>query len=265
MQMICRAVSCQIKFDSARPFSSKFITNMIQISLKSPENEKEFQHGHGPLEFGRGPRRDLPRQTVNDPYMSFNQLVVEELGDQQLRVDNVSEHVPVEIDGSEPLGILSSRIVKLPVHLRIGKTDLHFSTFSSPIELDETTRTLKQMSFSSENVRSLRELGSAPDPETLARWFETLICVQQAAASSSEFFFETAQAVVNLVGLDRGLVLLREANDWKAVAEYAAEPFAATPISFDQEPEYSHRVLNEVLQTGQTFYQTMGSAPPTAS
>ena len=46
-------------------------------------------------------------------------------------------------------------------------------------------------------------------PERLTQWFETVISVQRAAAGSAEFYEETAQAVVQLVGLDGAQVLLR--------------------------------------------------------
>ena len=51
----------------------------------------------------------------------------------------------------------------------------------------------------------------------MARWFEALIGVQRAAASSPDFFAQTARAVVELIGLDCGLVLLRHQDDWDPV------------------------------------------------
>ncbi len=187
---------------------------MIHFHLYNSNEERTFQHSEGPLELGRGPQRNVPRQTVNDPYMSFNQMVVTELENRPIRIENISEHVPVEIEGSEPIALLSTRIVKLPVHLRIGRTNLQISAGPDPEELEPFAKTLRPSVHGSTERPSLRDLGDAPDAETLAQWFETVICVQQAATSSSEFFIETARAVVELVGLDRGMVLLREGEQY---------------------------------------------------
>jgi adenylate cyclase len=105
-------------------------------------------------------------------------------------------------------------------------------------------------------MRTLRELGETPDAETLARWFETLIMVQQAAASSAEFLDTTARAVVELVGLDVGLVLLREADAWRVAAEAARDEGTHT---------FSTTVLAEVVQQRRTFYRNLGADPGAAS
>ncbi len=63
----------------------------------------------------------------------------------------------------------------------------------------------------SEHV-SFSPLQEDPTPEQLARCLESLVTVQRSAASSPEFYAETARAVIELIGLDFGLVLLRRAG-----------------------------------------------------
>ena len=77
------------------------------------------------------------------------------------------------------------------------------------------------------------QLSHAPGSEELARWFEALVGVQRAAASSPDFFAETARAVVELIGLDSGLVLLRRDGDW--------EPLACYPPHDDAKSQFSRR------------------------
>src|SRR5262249_43968559 len=91
------------------------------------------------------------------------------------------------------------------------------------------------------------------DAETLSQWFETVIAVQRAATGSPEFYEQTAEALVDLVGLDRGLVLLRRGDDWEVVARYPAGP---------GEHEFSHTILGRGLREHRTFYQP---APPSAT
>ena len=77
-----------------------------------------------------------------------------------------------------------------------------------------------------------------------------MIRVQRAAASSPNFYDEIAQAVVELIGLDYALVLLRKEDDWEVVSRYA------TPDA--PRMEFSRTVLNRVCTEKQTFYQATG-------
>ncbi len=104
---------------------------------------------------------------------------------------------------------------------------------------------------------NIGQMGDSPDAQTLAHWFETVISVQQAAAGSEEFYHETARAVVDLVGLDRGLVLLREDDDWKVVAMCATDDRVGA--------NYSRGILDEVYQLRQTVYRNLDKASLTES
>ncbi len=91
------------------------------------------------------------------------------------------------------------------------------------------------------------QLSHAPESEELARWFEALIGVQRAAASSVDYFAQTACAVVELIGLDCGLVLLRREDDW--------EPVACYPPHDDAKSQFSRSILRTVVSQRRTFYQ----------
>ncbi len=65
---------------------------------------------------------------------------------------------------------------------------------------------------------SLPALGDTPSFEQLTSWFDTLLSVQRSAVGSDAFYDETAMALVELIGLDRGLVLLRTTTGWRIVA-----------------------------------------------
>ncbi len=91
------------------------------------------------------------------------------------------------------------------------------------------------------------QLGQAPESDEMARWFEALIGVQRAAASSPNYFAETARAVVELIGLDCGLVLLRRDDDW--------DPVACYPPHDDAKSQFSRSILKTVVSQRRTFYQ----------
>ena len=91
----------------------------------------------------------------------------------------------------------------------------------------------------------------------MARWFEALIGVQRAAASSPDFFDETARAVVELIGLDCGLVLLRREGQWV--------PVACHPPHDDARSQFSRSIIETVVSQRRTFYQGGGFQPAAAS
>jgi adenylate cyclase len=97
----------------------------------------------------------------------------------------------------------------------------------------------------------LSESGEAPSAEALAKWFERVIHLQQAPAGSPEFYQQTAQAVVDLIGLDLGLVLLSRNDSWVIAGSFAAIDTVSV--------QFSRTLLNRVVSQRRTFYQDLES------
>ena len=91
------------------------------------------------------------------------------------------------------------------------------------------------------------QLSNAPGSDELARWFEALVGVQRAAASSPDFFAETARAVVELIGLDSGLVLL-------APRRRLGYRWLAIPRMTTRQSQFSRWILDTVVRERRTFY-----------
>ncbi|HEX5271096.1 MAG TPA: adenylate/guanylate cyclase domain-containing protein, partial [Gemmataceae bacterium] len=107
---------------------------------------------------------------------------------------------------------------------------------------------------------SLDALGEAPSADRLASWFETVLAVQGAPPGSPEFYQQTAKALVERVGLDRALVLLRRGERWEVAARVAA-----SEGGFGR--DFSAGILRHVVTERRTFYQgrASGDLPPTES
>ncbi len=105
---------------------------------------------------------------------------------------------------------------------------------------------------------NLKQLGDTPEPAKLLQWFETVVAVQKAAAGAPEFYQQTAQALVDLVGLDRGLVLLREGAAWQVAARAQSDHES-------QGRDFSLTILQYVLTEKRTFYQATLSGPVSES
>src|SRR5262249_10269173 len=72
----------------------------------------------------------------------------------------------------------------------------------------------------------------------------------------TDFFQRAAQATVDIVGLDRGRVLVLEDNEWKPVATYAAPKVHAKIAEW----RASQQVLTRLRQEKRTFWQAPDEA-----
>ena len=226
---------------------------MFHVTLINPDQHEELSHDRGPLELGRAPREDVARLTVNDEYISRRQLRLLELPDGRVQVDNLGADVVVS-DGTT-LRRGAQHYVRLPATLTRGHTRIELSPQQSA---DAVLHTIAEpiRGAGPPSAPPLERMGQAPRPEQLAQWFETLLSVQKSAAGSRAFYAETAAAVVELVGMDRGLVILRDAAAWKVVASHTTPHADGMSDAY----EYSRTVLARVLEQKRTYYETAPDA-----
>lgn len=261
----------------------------LHIVVRSQGREQTFEHAGGPLEFGRGPARLAPRCFLTDPHVSRDHVRVELGTGGRLQVENLSHTLPVVTEPGGEIPVAGTLLVDLPARLFLGEsevaiqaagagsaafalgeaaTHIAVSPKEHPTVADQVAPApapaplptggtlppgMEVLSAGADAGRpqALAELGAAPSPETLVRWFETLVQVQQAAATSTAFLEATARAVVDLVGLDRGQVLLREANGWRVAASYPPDSPIRSP--------YSSTILAEVARQRRTVFRNLGA------
>ena len=60
---------------------------LLKFSVINERQQRQFTHAGGPLELGRGPRRDMERFVVEDRFVSRDQLRVEELAPGRIRLE----------------------------------------------------------------------------------------------------------------------------------------------------------------------------------
>ena len=197
---------------------------------------------------------------AGDPYVSRQQLRVEELTEGRVRVENLSLKVAMTLHDGAVIAPGGSREVGLPAGVSVGETRIDINTVDSSDPGKAATLVPLQPDPIQLAAATLAELGPTPEPERLASWFERVIGVlQHAAASTGIFHRETARAVVEPVGLDVGLVLARRGGDWDVVAAY---PEPDGPLAGGS---FSRAVLDEVVKTGMTVYDPGKVPQPTAS
>src|SRR5258708_716574 len=97
---------------------------MLQFQLSNKRERQQFEHASGPIEFGRGPRRDpTPRCIIQDDlYVSKDHVRVEELSSNQVRITNLSQRNPIWLGDSTTVAPGVQRELPLPVRLTVGET-----------------------------------------------------------------------------------------------------------------------------------------------
>jgi len=224
---------------------------MLRCHVSNERDRQQLEHDRGPLEFGRGPKRnDIPRCVIHDPYVSKDHVRVWELPDGRLRVENLSQKAPIWLSANSSILPGGSFDLEWPARLSVGDSVIDIE----PAALDETIQR-EHLATVAQPVRPvagnrpiLSHLGRAPSPETLISWFETVCAVQRAAPGTPEFYQQIAQALVELVGLDRGLVLMRQGDAWQVLAR-AFQDEGGTGR------EFSSTILHHVVAERRTFFQ----------
>ncbi|MGB0066812.1 MAG: adenylate/guanylate cyclase domain-containing protein [Isosphaeraceae bacterium] len=235
---------------------------MLQFFVSSKDRSQELDHDSGPFEFGREPRPGTRRCVLdNDPYVSKDHLRVEELPSGAVRVANLSKRVAVPLEDGSHIKVGEARELATPIRLTLGQTAIEIRK-GGELPVDATMLCTVTPPIATAGFRRALALDPAtdvPDPSQLTRWFETVVSVQRAAASSPEFYQEIARAVVDLIGLDHGLVLLRKGENWEPVAVHSAP--GAPRVNYS----YSRTVLERVREERRTFYQGGDLENPTES
>src|SRR5208283_1680812 len=97
----------------------------LRLELANAVQRLQFDHEAGPLEFGRGPQREMKRCLIDgDPTVSRDQLRIEERPGGRVRVENLSQRNPVVVSGRGRIAELQSQELDLPLVLTMGQTRL---------------------------------------------------------------------------------------------------------------------------------------------
>ncbi len=225
---------------------------MLQLQVSNRRETQQFDHPAGPVEFGRGPKANANRRCViQDLSVSRNHMRIEELPTGTVRVENLSEKSPIRLADGTVLEPLAAQETPLPLRLTLGETLVEVERLADEVrrtELETLSQPVRPAFIPQETI-SLDALGEAPGADRLASWFETVLAVQRAAPGSREFYAQTAQALVERVGLDRGLVLLRRGERWEVASRVAASEGG-------QGRDFSAGILRHVVAERRTFFQS---------
>jgi len=222
---------------------------MLEVHVRNDRQDQRVCHEDGPLLIGRAPAGEGRHLVIEDLRVSRRQLRVERREGGRLVLENLGKDLRLT-DGTV-IERGGRKELDLPVRLRVGHTNLEFSGAPSVLSTiaPPVSATLQHVRAEAQpSLSNLASLGESPTPEVLTRWFETLLSVQAAAANSDVFHEQTARALVDLVGLDRGLVLRKQGSDWRLLAGHSRDGRSSD--------KFSRTVLGNVVSGRRTYFDS---------
>ncbi len=145
------------------------------------------------------------------------------------------------------------RNLALPIFFGVGETQVSIEREVAEEFNKASLQTIAPVAQSpgpgGAGLGKLLDLGDSPPPEKLASWMERVLTLQQSAADTPDFLKQTARAVVEMIGLDIGMVLQRKNDEWAVAAGHAADDRSSM--------RYSRTLVKHVCAERRTFFQDL--------
>jgi signal transduction histidine kinase len=227
---------------------------MFSVTVSNKLETQQLTHNRGPLELGRGPARDgAARVIVKDAFVSRDHVRLEGVPGGKVRIVNLSTKAPVMIDNHSLLNPGTDCEYPLPVRLGVGETVIDVDPAEPEVIEGSALLTVRPPARGNEKSHpNLLALGEGISAEAVVGWLETVVGVQRAS-SAQEFYQQTASALVERVGLDTGMVILRDGETWRVVG-------GQSKVDRPAGRAFSQTILNKVTAEKRTFYMAAMAA-----
>ncbi len=249
------------------------VNNPLQLLVYENGEQVYSYEFTGPVELGRqsegeqGPfrvKRGAGRTRIiiaprDEQSISRRYVQIEPLASGEVRLTNLSSALPLRLPDGSDLSHLTSRPLRLPVVLVLGKITIRIQE----VDWDEVAVQGLAQATAPPRIRALdrfpmRTVAVPARGESLAfiGWLHAALDVLQSAASSADFFDKAARAAVDLVHLDSARVLLYSDDEWlPQVLQTSAR------IGPETEWNPSRRVLSQLLREKRTFWEVPEEHP----
>ena len=237
-------------FDQDRLLFSEEFSEPVELGRQSDTHEslyvKRQQTDHWRVAIASLAEKTISRKHVR----------IESLAGRKARVTNQSSVIAFHLpDGSE-LKPGMTRDTMIPAFFSIGTKVVRVQ----PAEADEfqfqmlTEQTSAPGRSSVPGRITLPPLpgaiagGEGAESESLVRWIQAFVEVQQSAVETTDLYRTAARSVVDLVGLDTGRALTYDQENWKLLDSGDAS---------DAESEWapSRKILGRLIRERRTFWQ----------
>jgi adenylate cyclase len=243
----------------------------LQIRIYHEQNLLFSGDLDGPVELGRQRLDEAPPYAqiageggtrliiapLQEQAVSRRQLLIEPLGDNEIRLTNLSRAMPVRIEGNNELPPGDRIELKLPCSLNIMRRFVRLL----PEQQDEGVHTLSARTRLPSRTDSMDSLVSSRSSlidsdqlrwEQVVDWLRSVMDVLQGAASNDDFFETAVRAAIGMVGLDSARVLTFRDGKWET------EAVAGAGLTRSVDWRASSSVLRRVRSEKRTFWRSEG-------
>ena len=218
---------------------------MFSITINGPNQADRAPTLQIPCSLGRQPNSANPEITIADPFVSRRHIELESAAlPDELTIRCVGSS-PVIVVNGETISPGESATVQMPAELLLGRSRVMIEPLNPGVSFLRPAATL----LSGGSPLTEETLGLARDenvaPEKLVDWFERLVLLQGAVTGVNGYFEQAAKAVVELIGLDR-CVVIDCGDDLHIQAEHGSKT--------DGSSIFSHSVVGHALEYKQTVF-----------
>jgi adenylate cyclase len=189
----------------------------------------------------------------NEAGVSREHVWIEPICENRVKVTNITTSNPIHLDDDKIEGG-TSRELCLPARFFLGEVEVRIQEPSEVRSLPPSSITPgKPLTFSSNEIpAALFEL-SEEQASQLSGWLESIVSVLQCAVSSSDFYQQATQAIVQLIGLDSGRVLMLSGQSWYPKAQETSPAFEHQRVA-----QPSSQILSSLLREKRTVWGDPG-------
>ena len=227
---------------------------MYELAWLSPNQHRQLclQPGRYELqgegvapEVGQPPAIDSPGQriVIEDRWLDCPQLTLTLSSNGGVKIDNAGR--PILLPSGRRINAGQSQTLSVPVQLVIGKTRLSLTHSKIQWSFDSTLQMLTR-DLDSKSSKREKGMNTAPAASTLVQWFDALNQLQASQVGSQAFYDHAVQCTFDPAGLDMGMLLHRQDDEWQIVASHV--PFPEFGLSFRRE------LVDRVAETRQLWY-----------
>ncbi len=244
-------------YDRQQKVYQDFFTGTVELGRQRDGREVLYSSSRN------GEQARLVIARLDEDTVSRDHARIEALAADRVRLTNISAKVGIRLSDSNELKAGASCDLALPTVIMLGRKTVRIQATESAVTPGPPLRGLAEATippgslsvsarFPTQSLQGILKQSARPDfqMEEVVRWLQTTMEVLQSAANSAEFFPKAAQAVVEIVGLDRGRVLLYDGGEWETAATWTSPQCGA---STEWRP--SQHMLQRILTEKRTFWQ----------
>lgn len=214
---------------------------MLRVHIKNDSQDFTVEHPGGKLLLGRSPTGDSAVCTVQDPYVSRNQFILEETSSGVILENVSSTNVLVILGGT--LGLGEKREFPLPLMFQAGRSKIDIQPIilkkpsgkfeleaDSDMFLDEKNPFVECNSNPSTLNQPERKDNSTESSRILLA-LEYINGMEASKLATTEGYQQAARALALLARLDMGMVILQRTGKWEIAGAWTPSDVVDLRIS----------------------------------